>query len=535
MTHFTPKLTPLRGAAAALCVTLCAGAQGDVTWQLYDRQCALDNVEEQFACGNYGRFYLNGASPTESCDVIAEGSDNSLPYFAVRNVEPFPSVPVVPAGQRAATASATALTQHPLQLIDQTPFPSAIPWLAMIDFAGAHGNSVHWLAQAVAGSGIASRTILLDDPDQNPDGNVTDLDVLRSLCQVANVAQRAPHLRPVVNMSFGRPIADTDPVNTMTCSGPQFSCQILRVTQHLAQRDALLVAAGGKQRETLFPAALETVIAAGQLDPSEFVLTKNAQATWEMPAGTNALMPGNGLCIRGGWSAPSGASYASAFLAGWLAFAASDNPGFDLHTGVLQPIHSPARNCHVLGTDSGGELSACNAYVEEVFQGIGGQYQSGCWSNPIDLSAHVALGTPTVEQPEAVGAVTWNAQVRPAPEGDPCVPCTGSNFARNAPDTGDLTINLASTLPMRPNLAIESVHVRVDALFYPLLASADVLSALHAGQVDELVLKNAAPLVTQAGSASLFFQLRDTSAASCSDLVDGEAGCAWMATHIHTF
>lgn len=516
-------------------LTLCAAssAADPVSWRQYDNGCPARDVPNEFLCGNYGRFYINDEPALPGCTQLAQGDDMSSPYQVVRNVMHFPAIPLPVAERSNRTVAGAAGVGQLLQPAAGLQRDRRVPWLALIDFEGAHGLSVDWLARAIAGERVASSALLLDDPAVNPNGVVTDIDVLRQLCVVAQRADNASHLMPVVNMSFGRALETGDPIDGQPCLNDALPCQIRRVAEHLVANDAIVVAAAGKQKSWLFPAALDVVVGAALMDPSNYAQNAQATATWDMPTAAAALMPGNGLCLRGGWSAPSGASYSSAILSGWLAFAMTQGVRFTAgELSALEPVYSHARGCHVLGNAQGAQYSACNEYIDVLFAGLAGQFQAFCWTGDDDRSITASLKPPTPTQPETVGVVQWDADVRPAPEGDPCVPCTGSTFARNA-SAGDITINLSNTRPMREELVIESVHLRAGAKFHEVALTASMLDDLRRGAIDYLVIEQGAGIASSAGSSSLFFRLRDSAATSCDDLVNGQPACGWMATHIH--
>ncbi|MEO1574600.1 MAG: S8/S53 family peptidase, partial [Pseudomonadota bacterium] len=331
---------PLIIATGWLGATFSAGATS-VDWQLVTNTCPRLNTDAEISCGRYGRFYLDNVPAPSGCSLIVEGSEEPPRYFPVRNVVEFPVDPV-PWEQRNASTHAAAEAEVLSQgaasqgIATQAPSSGALgsfvrrpeePWLTVIDFSGAHGESVRWLAEAVAEQPGAADVFWLDtDTDRD---EVSDMDVVRQLCAVVDRAAIEPWRRPVINLSFGRPIADTDPVGNKPCVADRLACQIRRITQHIAARHGVVVASAGVQREWLFPAALPEVIGSGMLDTSAYLSDGVRRAAWEMPVEPkpDALAPGNSLCLRGGWAAPSGASYATAVLSGWFLQALTERPG----------------------------------------------------------------------------------------------------------------------------------------------------------------------------------------------------------------
>ncbi len=528
---------------SALLLCAAAGA-APVSWQLVTNDCPRLNVAAEIPCGRYGRFYLDNVTPPASCGFIGEGSETPPRYFPVRGIQEFPAEPApwgrptddapvtgvgTPAGSNAA---AGALLPAALGHMVRRP---AQPWLAIIDFSGAHGESVRWLAEAVAERPGTAETFWLDA--QTDRDEVSDLDVVRQLCAVVERTAQQPELRPVINMSFGRPLASTDPVSGVPCGTNNLACQIKTITQHVVARHGVVVASAGVQRQWLFPGVLDEVISAGMLDTSAYLADGVRRAAWEMPVEPGApttLMPGNSLCLRGGWAAPSGASYATAVMSGWLLQALTQRPGLPLPPDAgYAPLRQAQTGCHILADANGRELTACAATTDFMFTGLHGAFAGVCWAgSEMPKPVHTALGTIAQAQPVLAAAVEWQALVRPTPEGDPCVPCTSSNLAASAlADTAVIAMGKQSGLQTQDIL--QGVFLRLDDGFYEVQLDAAQLQAVHAGGVSELHIAGAFGALVDAESASLFFSVRDAAAQNCDVPADAPPACVWLSTPVH--
>ena len=538
--NYTTIATGMALSALACLSTASAGAEL-VSWQLVTNDCPRLNVDEEIPCGEYGRFYVDMLVPSGDCGFIAEGAEVPPRYVPARGIVSFPSDPI-PWELRAASspdrtsahrAAPGTHSADPLTLasLEQQAMPTFSPWLAVIDFSGAHGESVRWLAQAIAQQPEAGDVFWLDaltDADE-----VSDLDVVRQLCAVAERAARQPGLRPIVNMSFGRPLSENDPVGSEPCVHDSLACQIRNISSHLVERDAVLVGSAGMQREWLFPGVLPDVISAGMLDTSAYLADGVQRAVWEMPHRPNAFMPGNSICLRGGWAAPSGASYASAVLSGWFLHALTKRPDLALPAEAnYLPERLAGAGCHVLTSSDGRPLTTCSDAVDYLFNGLKGEFGDVCWKTEVATPVRTVLNPASQPQPVAAAALHWSAAVRPTPEGDPCVPCTSSLLALD-----DLTdtavIDMGKQSGLQTEDVLDGVYLRLDDAFHLLELSDSDLLAIETGALSELHIAGSYSLLADAGSASLFFSIRNVDEPDCDSPPDGVPACVWLSTPVH--
>ncbi|HKQ61018.1 MAG TPA: S8/S53 family peptidase [Candidatus Polarisedimenticolaceae bacterium] len=532
------------GAVLAACASAFAPAWCDpVDWVLYDRTCVDGSAQLEIPCGDYGVFHMVGVV-AGTCPTRASGVEESHLYAAPPHGHAFPvaapllrqlgtphetestgELAVVPSGRREG-GPAPRFIVGPGPPPPQPPPPTPRPWLAMVDFTGAHGDSTTWLASEIAGDGVDTFLSDLDDPQLAPLGDrVGDFHVLSKLCEVAEKVDHSPLDPPlIVNMSFGRAVfASTDPTSAAGCNPASAPCQIAQVLARLRQQGSVLVAAAGNQQQLLFPASLDDVMAVGMQDLNRFLFNAQPRAAWETPTGVNAWMPGNALCLDA-WAIPAGSSYSSAVFAGWLVELRQDYPTVDPLVGpTWMPRWSTQSQCVVLAQAT--VLSTeCNPTINLMFAGLVDGYDTLCWSPQPTVSETVPPpGTP--QAPTTLPTFEqWVAGVHREPESDPCVPCVG----KIAPGGVDLNLDVSAAQPLPSGTYIDSLSLRVTTNYYPLTVTSAQLSALAAATLDQLVLSQAGSLVAPGQSVSLYYRLKNDPNWSCNV----PNNCYWRSTPV---
>lgn len=515
-----------------------------IDWHLYAADCVGGVAQFEFACGDYGRFLVRqqqAPPPTEACLPIAERHDE--PPLAYPFPGPGPHhFPITAKRLREITLNAPTTAPQPQPLTfkasaaatgggttSPAPPSAPLPWIAVLDFDNAHGESTAYLAGRVAGTQVSTVLAPIDDPALTTLGPVGDLHVLARLCEIAEAVDRE-HVTPptVINMSFGRPHREEIPLDpeSSECTQVNAACQIARVLGHLIGDPArmLVVAAAGNHGSELFPGSLEEVIPAGMLDPTAFVAGGVVEPAWETPGDAEAWIPGSSLCLSG-WPAPAGSSYSSAMLAGWLVQPAK-HPEVVATLGPdpWQPAWRASCQGYVL-TRGVKSTPWCNARVTELI---------GALKTPPAPCGGAAVGPIAVVPPGPGRSIppdpglpsidTYGDPTRPTPESDPCVPCTGELTA--GPTGADLSIDLSKSGPLPAEVVFDEVFLRVDEFFYPIGLTPEQLGMMAVGGLATIVIQDGGDLVPVGSSLSLWYQLRPMTVASCATPSD----CFWSST-----
>lgn len=502
-----------------------AGVTATVNWDLRDKECGATEVPDlEVPCGSLGVFRFtvdtsHGGLRKDTGAVHVQGAGEAMELCAAVVGNEIPPTYPQP---RPPLAVSESLTMESLD-------PSR-PWVALVDWNDWHGWSVGLAIQTV--SQLPVQIYPLDDPGLAVLGDeVSDAHVLAQMCQLTEDIEMGVVTPPLVlNMSFGRLPESADLLSANTCeesTEKTLSCQIRRVVDHLADAFGVVaVAAAGHHKEELFPATYERVLAAGTLDLTVFHQSGAGDSAWEAPGSFGGLFPAYGLCLVDdetapsfAWSVPAGSSYASALFAGWLAGTMVRETVADPFSGALWLPH---RICSytVLG---GGNEATCSYVLQhgnwqyssvnpqpllDRLRGIGPQHCAG-------KVRALQLGGPTyavaevpdlVLPPSYVEAVYQApAQIGPAPEPDPCVPCMGSKAgggsgllldlgwgrARRAQaESGDLVLDLSESFALAPGITVKEVYLRIGDSFFLIPLDSQTLVDFAAGDLEELVLEN---------------------------------------------
>ncbi len=307
------------------------------------------------ACEVYWALYSDPCKPAaKSAKVIAKAGEYGIYYFSDKELGSCPAKrlawcketpPVYPSPGASPMDTGGGLACGPPSGCGKSFSDlSSESWVYVVDFADSQG-AAGWHALSVdsvirTSSDPAVETLIdpLDPmlPAHCPD--VTDADVLVSLAKLAEAIDKGGIPAPsAVNMSFGRKLEKGDATSAECgldgpCKGG-LSCQIAGLMAHIIRpeleepRRSLAIAAHGNHREPLFPAALADVIHAGMLDLTLLSRAGLVESAFETPLDPNALMPGNGLCLRlpgaidnvvHETANPAGSSFSASLLTGLL-------------------------------------------------------------------------------------------------------------------------------------------------------------------------------------------------------------------------
>ena len=523
-----------RSSIAFLICLLAAGASAQaaqIQWALFEPECAGSDSPLEVRCGDYGVFQLVHVEAVDGCDPVESGIDDPPVYPEPGHLAYFPTEPTqigLSLSASGATSSTSALPSKESKvahaLAPKAPAPQLDPgWIAVIDFSGTHGSSIQWLVGAIAGPRFTTTLAKLDDPALSTLGPVSDFHVLAKLCEIVehvDVDGAAPPR--AVNMSFGR-AAGADALLTADCTEDSAACQIAKVAEHLHARQTVLVAAAGNHQEMLFPAVLPDVLDVGMIDLGAFLKGGVVQPAWETPVSAKGLFPGNGLCLRGGWGAPAGASYAAAIYTGWLSFALDEFPGLDpFADGIWSPVLRDDLGCPVLALGP-QTSSACNEQVTALFDKLDPASPGNCWFAATEPTETVPAPGEPVTQPGVPSLTNFSATTHATPESDPCVPCVGVTFAQNVSLDFSLSHGLAA------GTYLDSVYLRVGSSFYTVWLSPSQIAAIQNGNLAALVLNGYAPLLVPGAQISLWYEMKTDPLANCQT----STACFWSSTPVY--
>ena len=516
--------------AAAL--TLAAPAAAS-TWHLYRADCTGGTAAVEIPCGAYGRFLLDQTVAPQGCILQDSGSETPPAYpqqgpmhhVFPGGVDDIDDI-TIPSASRSRTKTRIATRPGP------APAPAPDPvivypgdWIAVIDFNNAHGLSTTWLAGHVAGPTATPRLVSLDDPALATFGPVGDFHVLAKVCKVADLVHDRVYPPPAtVNMSFGRATRPNEPTSS-TCVGHSAACQIAKVIAHVKAGGTVFVAAAGNHGEGLFPGSLTEVIAAGMLDLTSFVAGGPTRPAWETPSDAEAWIPGNGLCLDA-WSAPAGSSYSSAMLAGWLVKPLKHPDVIAaLGPGPYTAVRHPTRGCIVLGKGT-NVTPWCNTAITAIFEDLQDPSSDACVQAVSSPTAAAPSPGPSVSPDPLPSVDRWGVPTHPAPESDPCVPCTGELSAGT--DGGDdLTLDFSQSGAMPQGMYLDSVALRVGESYFSLDLTPAQITDIQRGELATLVVPNAASLFEPYPSLSLWYRIKEAPAIDCATSL---GGCYWSST-----
>lgn len=462
-------------------------------WRVYPTHCSLSSDSQRVVvpCGDFGKVVFGPAiSPPPNCPLIAQGNE--------------------PGEHDLYAPPATRNSTFPGQFTPAPPKSGPAGKVAIIDFSGAHGRSVRWLAGAIAGDVNDTSLFELDGPERQFLGRkVSDSHVLATTCALAEKIRAAgPRVPATINLSFGRYAQPFDATSAQ-CSSSRTSCQIAKLLDHLTQRGSLVVAAGGNHGLTLFPAVIDVVAKSGMLDVFQLIKTDGVAPARETATKQTALMAGNALCIAH-WPAAPGSSYSSATFAGWVAgLNAGADTGQSLTYQQWWPERKQADSCWQL-VGSGGTRYGCNDQVDAIFVGLSGGYENDCWRSPTITQVELVHATPTHTpvDPTTPSFDAWTAQqMNPTPATDPCVPCIGGNVGTS------FHINMSQSGRNQIGV-LQSVTLQSGNNNFLLPLNPQQMNAINTGTIGTLVLVGWAGLVPPVPQPSLRFVYTTTTGSS---------------------
>jgi len=521
----------------------------EVAWALYPAGCAPPADGAVVACGEVGRYYF-GPTPPPGC-VEDAGSETPPVFVAPGSYQP--AEPQILYPRRGAGAGGKSAAP-PVPCDGGSCFepPGGAggdePWLALIDWDSWHGWTTGWTMISTSAAPVHLFPLGGGELSGELGTAVGDAHLLARLCELAEGIDGGTMTPPAfLNMSLGRLAVGGQDASDAGCDRQRLSCQVGRVIDHLAAAGVVATAAAGNYHQPQFPASYASVLAAGSVDLAHLGWSGQAAASWETPALFDALLPGYGLClgyvdgegVERLWPVPPGSSYASAFLAGWLADTLAHHPELDPRRGGWQPQWSAAAGCWALTLD---EPVNCNRPANELLSRTLGRPGDSCWSSSLEGAVTVDVEGVVPEWGVTAGTpslVEWVEERHlPTPESDPCVPCVTDGFdnsfttdpVRSRPGAReldrDLVIDLSRSSPIRPFLEIETLYLRVEDAFYPLLESADpghatALDAVTEARAEALVVSGGRDLIGDGEQPSLLFVL-------CNQPTD----CMWMSVPV---
>lgn len=400
-----------------------------VYWALYDTPCTpTSESTRRIDAGDFGVFYFDG-KPFEGCPTANRGSERTRIYAS-----PGPA----PHGVDCDPVDGCATSLSALR----------DPWIAIVDWDNWHGRIVDKVIRFTTDLQVQTKLFGLESVIPGSPG-ITDVDVIASLATIAEAIDSGVPAPELINMSFGR-FVELGDATTNSCHPERLSCQISRLLTHLErpagslQRRTTIVAAAGNHQKALFPAILDHVLSVGSLDMALFAANGTAQPSWETPSiGSfpRALMPGAGHCVNVADSgmpietiAPAGTSFAAGIFSGWLTDALLHKP-----RKVLAQLDDrsatwvPRSTCPSVGScliELAHGSTTFTGRSERAYQQMlrllnddpttCGTARAGLTSISADLVTVLPAESP-FRYPSGTTAAAF---FKPAPEPDPCVPCT---------------------------------------------------------------------------------------------------------------
>jgi len=503
------KALCLAAALAASAGSPMPAAAAMVSWIRIPPGCTFPPEGEltQMPCGDHGTYYFGDGVPPSlpTCLDLRRGTEQPAAY-------PTPGSPQ-PVGAWWLPCQNGSCFGHGRQ-----------PWVAVLDWDQPHGWSVGEVILETSDRRVDVELFDLEDPAGTLPTWLTgvgDAHVLAQLCALAEQVSD-PRAEPplAVNMSFGRQPSGRGPEACMPGGEGGLECEIRSVLALLhGSHGVLPVAAAGNHGTLLFPAEDANVLSAGALDLARFAAGGVAEPSNETPPGADALVPGYGLYLErpfgGYWPAPPGSSYASAFLAGWIAGILAERPETPVSPGgtwtpvqfgggfLLAHDGHPVPGSDLLQPDSllkralGDEPAACDQQTH-------GTHAAASRISP------PAPPLPALSLPQLVARS--NDQ---QPGAVICVPCHGGNppggRGTGGGTGGPLTIDLRSALPLPAEYRLTGLYLRIGDTLHRLDKSSHpgLLGQIELGALDTLAISGLDGLLSPGQQLSLVYTLTD--------------------------
>jgi hypothetical protein len=158
--------------------------------------------------------------------------------------------------------------------------------------------------------------------------------------------------------------------------------------------------------------------------------------------------------------------------------------------------------------------------VTALFEGLASAPSSGCGLRASEPTAFPGTPARAITPAPILSIDAWGDPTRPAPESDPCVPCTGGIVG------SELQLDLSHSGSIPAGIHLDAISLRVGSSYYPLgLLPAD-LQEFADGGLAALVISNAAALIPDGASLSLWYRLKDAPDTDC----DLSNACFWSST-----
>lgn len=498
---FTVRTASIVGAVLTLGSMSSAWASSPTQWIRTAPGCAAPPASEETVrvpCGALGDYFFatHGVPMSLGCPAEAQGRERP-PHMVLESLGP--------AGEVFGRDGG--------------------PWVAVVDWAGPHGNAAGELI--VAASDGAVDVELYDFGAAWPEqpaglGEASDAHLLTLLCGIADEIEGGGEPPLGVHLGFGRL---ADPEEDCGAGSLTLACEIERLLETLrVDHGVLPVAKGGDHRDLLFPARVPGVLAVGVLDTLRWRRDGETAATFSTAAMDPSLAPGFGLTFGDGGVAPAGSSSAAAVLGGWLAgtrLRSGWSPAMPLPAGArLEPWPHDGRLFLALDgalvPDS--DLEGPQRFLNEALA-------SGLTIQPLSGSAAVLTVAETTTRfpgdslPEMVAKSirTWP----PLPTVYPCVPCgdpdSGARSAAgslpsttvsprkldggkaspagDAPESWGVRLDLSRSVPIDPANTLKEVLIWINGESRRLLGSRDpvLMAAWAEATLDEVAIEGLTP------------------------------------------
>lgn len=510
----------LAGAFALLCAMPSRATE--LSWYHVPPGCPHrppgENVTEM-PCGNYGHLFF-GSDRLVPPGCLGTTSGREVPSLYL-------SPPPAPSGGDWSPC------------VDGSCFGAQErePWVAVVDWDAHHGWSVGETILQASDYRVRVELFDLAAPGETlPDWlvGVGDAHVLAQLCAVAErSALGQPPL--VVNMSFGRLPGKEGLSSCQLQASWALECEIRGVLASLAGAHGVLpVAAAGNHAELLFPAADTHVVATGALNLARFADSGAVHASSETPSSAEALVLGYALYLQNPasageyWQGPAGASYASAFLSGWIAgtLQGTAKRADTAPSPSWRPRYS--KGVYMLEHDGeiveGSDLVNPNLLLE---RGLG-EHPEACDRPAVGTQRvlqRVSSPPPALPALSLPGlAVSRNQQL---PGVVLCVPCHGDGppgGLRTSVPAADLSIDFAGSPPLPAEYQLTGLYLRIGGTLHQLDRSRDpgILNEIERGDLKTLGLGGIGTFLLPGRQLSLVYTL-----------TAGDGTPFWHATPVH--
>jgi len=505
------RKTCLAGALAFLSAPPAPAAE--LSWFRVPPGCSHRSGEDLavMPCGGYGRLYF-GAEELIPPDCVGVTRGQEVPSLYL--------TPAPATGQPAAGWSPCA---------GGSCFGAAGggPWVAVVDWNAPHGWSVGETIRQSSDYRVGVELFDLAAPGNTlPDWltGVGDAHVLAQLCAVAERSAADPPV--AVNMSFGRLPPKEGPPTCHPTAPWALECEVRGVLAHLASAKRVHpIAAAGNHAQLLFPASAPSVVAAGALDLARFAASGIAQASNETPASAQALVLGYALYLHNPagigefWQGPAGASYASAFLSGWIAGSLEQGTveqetkhETKRATTVPSPHWVPRLHGGIYQLEHDGEIVPGSDLVNPnlLLERALGEHPHACVRPAVGTVRvlHKLSSPPPPLPPLSLPglAVSRNQQL---PGVVMCVPCHGDGPPGGLETQADLLINFAGSPPLPADYRLTGLFLKAGDTLHQLDGSRDprILDELTRGTLKTLGLAGIATLLQPGRQLSLVYSL----------------------------